>query len=72
MHLLPRATRWWKRSCAGAESRISRFWLPWLQITRHEFVPAELQTPPYDDVPLPIGDEQTISQPYIVAVMTVV
>ena len=39
-------------------------------VPRHEFVPAELQGNAYEDRPLPIGFEQTISQPYIVAFMT--
>ena len=39
-------------------------------VPREEFVPAELRARAYDDSPLPIGDEQTISQPYIVAAMT--
>jgi protein-L-isoaspartate(D-aspartate) O-methyltransferase len=39
-------------------------------VPRHEFVPEELRTRAYEDVPLPIGDGQTISQPYIVAAMT--
>lgn len=37
---------------------------------RHEFVPASLRRLAYADRPLPIGHEQTISQPYIVAIMT--
>jgi len=37
---------------------------------RHEFVPEALRRYAYDDRPLPIGSDQTISQPYIVAVMT--
>jgi protein-L-isoaspartate(D-aspartate) O-methyltransferase len=40
------------------------------QIPRHEFVPAEFRDRAYEDAPLPIGDGQTISQPYIVAAMT--
>jgi protein-L-isoaspartate(D-aspartate) O-methyltransferase len=40
------------------------------EVPRHRFVPAELQRQAYDDRPLPIGYEQTISQPYIVALMT--
>lgn len=40
-------------------------------VPRHEFVPREFREKSYDDVPLPIGDGQTISQPYIVAAMTV-
>ena len=39
-------------------------------VRRHEFVPAELESNAYEDHPLPIGFEQTISQPYIVAYMT--
>jgi len=39
-------------------------------VPRHLFVPAELRDRAYDDAPLPIGDGQTISQPYIVAFMT--
>lgn len=37
---------------------------------RHLFVPPALSTMAYDDYPLPIGEKQTISQPYIVALMT--
>ena len=37
---------------------------------RHNFVPDELQDQAYEDTPLPIGSQQTISQPYIVALMT--
>jgi protein-L-isoaspartate(D-aspartate) O-methyltransferase len=39
-------------------------------IPRHEFVPADLRSRSYQDAPLPIGEGQTISQPYIVAAMT--
>lgn len=39
-------------------------------VQRHQFVPEELRGDAYDDGPLPIGFGQTISQPYIVAVMT--
>jgi protein-L-isoaspartate(D-aspartate) O-methyltransferase len=38
-------------------------------VPRHEFVPEEWKARAYEDEPLPIGDEQTISQPYIVALM---
>jgi protein-L-isoaspartate(D-aspartate) O-methyltransferase len=37
---------------------------------RHRFVPERWQAAAYDDGPLPIGEGQTISQPYIVALMT--
>jgi protein-L-isoaspartate(D-aspartate) O-methyltransferase len=40
------------------------------KVPRHHFVPAEMQRLAYADGPLPIGHEQTISQPYIVAFMT--
>lgn len=40
------------------------------KVERHRFVPIELQASAYEDGPLPIGQGQTISQPYIVALMT--
>ncbi|MGB7603015.1 MAG: protein-L-isoaspartate(D-aspartate) O-methyltransferase [Candidatus Sulfotelmatobacter sp.] len=40
-----------------------------LRVPRHEFVPEALRAEAYEDHPLPIGDGQTISQPYVVAVM---
>lgn len=40
------------------------------QVPRHEFVPRAHRDLAYADGPLPIGEEQTISQPYIVALMT--
>lgn len=40
------------------------------RVPRHEFVPRDLRHMAYSDGPLPIGDRQTISQPYIVALMT--
>lgn len=40
-----------------------------LDVPRHEFVPEELRSEAYEDRPLPIGAGQTISQPYIVAIM---
>jgi protein-L-isoaspartate(D-aspartate) O-methyltransferase len=39
-------------------------------VPRHRFVPPELVGHAYDDTPLPIGERQTISQPYIVALMS--
>ena len=39
-------------------------------VPRHGFVPADLADSAYQDHPLPIGEGQTISQPYIVALMT--
>jgi protein-L-isoaspartate(D-aspartate) O-methyltransferase len=40
------------------------------KVPRHEFVRLELRELAYADMPLPIGHEKTISQPFIVAVMT--
>ncbi len=40
------------------------------RVPRHMFVPESLRVHAYADEPLPIGDGQTISQPYIVAYMT--
>ena len=40
------------------------------EVPRHRFVPVNLQAIAYQDSPLPIGSGQTISQPYIVALMT--
>ncbi|MGC9108915.1 MAG: protein-L-isoaspartate(D-aspartate) O-methyltransferase [Caldimicrobium sp.] len=41
-----------------------------LKVPRHLFVPSSLRDQAYGDFPLPIGEGQTISQPYIVALMT--
>ncbi|HEY6816893.1 MAG TPA: protein-L-isoaspartate(D-aspartate) O-methyltransferase [Croceibacterium sp.] len=40
------------------------------EVPRERFVPASLAEVAYQDGPLPIGEEQTISQPYVVALMT--
>ena len=40
------------------------------QVPRHRFIPPHLWDQAYNDYPLPIGEDQTISQPYIVALMT--
>jgi protein-L-isoaspartate(D-aspartate) O-methyltransferase len=39
-------------------------------VPRHEFVPPDQRGRAYEDIPLPIGHEQTISQPAVVALMT--
>ncbi len=41
-----------------------------LEVPRHAFVPEEVAAMAYGDHPLPIGHDVTISQPYIVALMT--
>jgi protein-L-isoaspartate(D-aspartate) O-methyltransferase len=40
------------------------------EVPRHSFVPEPERSRAYDDAPVPIGQGQTISQPYIVALMT--
>jgi protein-L-isoaspartate(D-aspartate) O-methyltransferase len=40
-----------------------------LRVPRHEFTPERYRDQTYEDHPLPIGEGQTISQPYIVAIM---
>jgi protein-L-isoaspartate(D-aspartate) O-methyltransferase len=40
------------------------------RVPRHRFVPQHLWEQAYNDYPLPIGEDQTISQPYMVALMT--
>ena len=40
------------------------------KVPRHEFVPEIRRSQSYEDCPLPIGHDQTISQPYVVAFMT--
>jgi protein-L-isoaspartate(D-aspartate) O-methyltransferase len=40
------------------------------KVPRHRFVPSHLWDQAYNDYSLPIGEDQTISQPYIVALMT--
>lgn len=58
----------------GAETGRSRFSDAVMaaigKVPRHRFVPAAEQSSAYDNRPLQIGDGQTISQPYIVALMT--
>lgn len=39
-------------------------------VPRHEFVPKDQRAHAYEDIPLPIGHDQTISQPAVVALMT--
>ncbi len=48
------------------ENLLKAFYL----VPRHRFVPSRLKENAYEDRPLPIGEGQTISQPYIVALMT--
>ncbi len=55
---------------AGRGVRDPRVLAAMATIPRHCFVPPSLADAAYDDAPLPVGCGQTISQPYMVAVMT--
>ena len=54
----------------GAEIRDERVLAAMARIPRECFVPPEVQHLAYEDRPLPIGLDQTISQPFIIALMT--
>jgi protein-L-isoaspartate(D-aspartate) O-methyltransferase len=54
----------------GRDIRDSEVLAALRRVPRHEFVPEDLRRDAYEDRPLPIGYGQTISQPYIVALMT--
>ena len=55
---------------AGRDIRDERVLAAMRKVPRHRFVPEEMVHWAYRDGPLPIGHDQTISQPYIVAFMT--
>ena len=54
----------------GRDIKDQRVLLAMGKVPREEFVPPESRAASYEDGPLPIGYDQTISQPYIVAFMT--
>ena len=54
----------------GKEALANRVMDVMAKVPRHEFVPVELRLYAYANIPLPIGYEKTISQPFIVALMT--
>lgn len=54
----------------GRDIRDERVLQAMATVPRERFVPAELRSAAYADSPLPIGRDQTISQPYVVALMT--
>jgi protein-L-isoaspartate(D-aspartate) O-methyltransferase len=58
------------RSLTGRKRFSSRVMEAVGQVPREQFVPADLRGYAFDNGPLPIGHGQTISQPYIVALMT--
>ena len=69
---------WWhKKADVMVEKQIERRGVKDPQVLkvmretpRHRFIPPHLEKMAYNDGPLPIGEGQTISQPYIVALMT--
>jgi protein-L-isoaspartate(D-aspartate) O-methyltransferase len=56
-------------SASGREHFSPRVMEAMGRVPRHEFVPAKLQRYAYENMPLPIGYDKTISQPFIVALM---
>jgi len=54
----------------GKERLSDRVIQAMITVPRHRFVPAELEEWAYEDTPLPIGQGKTISQPFMVALMT--
>ncbi|MFC1892452.1 protein-L-isoaspartate(D-aspartate) O-methyltransferase [Chloroflexota bacterium] len=56
--------------CLSTEIRDERVLVAMARVPRERFVPSGLKSLAYEDRPLPIGLEQTISQPFIVALMT--
>lgn len=58
------------RDQIGKERFDERVMLAMAKVPRHDFVPIELAPFAYADQPLPIGYDKTISQPFIVALMT--
>jgi protein-L-isoaspartate(D-aspartate) O-methyltransferase len=58
------------RSMIGRDSLSTRVMKAMRDVPREKFVPEELTHLAFDNGPLPIGHSQTISQPYIVALMT--
>ena len=59
-----------KYQISGRGVRCKRVLAAMQKVPREKFLPTQLREFAYDDGPLPIGEQQTISQPYIVALMT--
>jgi protein-L-isoaspartate(D-aspartate) O-methyltransferase len=59
-----------EQQCRARGVRCERVLEAMLRVPRHEFVQGALKERAYDDYPLPVGEGQTISQPYMVALMT--
>jgi len=58
------------RDTLGKEALDERVMTALGKVPRHEFVPIELAPYAYANIPLPIGFDKTISQPFIVGLMT--
>ena len=58
------------RDAIGKNALDERVMMAMREVPRHEFVPIELQPYAYENIPLPIGFAKTISQPFVVALMT--
>src|SRR6516162_5994317 len=58
------------RDTIGKSALDERVMTAMRKVPRHDFVPIELQPYAYANIPLPIGFEKTISQPFMVALMT--
>ena len=65
-----RRARMVRDQMAGRDITDPRVLAAMRKIPRHRFVPAGVRSQAYADHPLPIGHDQTISQPYVVAFMT--
>jgi protein-L-isoaspartate(D-aspartate) O-methyltransferase len=59
-----------ERDLQGRDIRDEKVLAAMLEVPRHEFVPRAVRRRAYGDHPLSIGHGQTISQPYVVALMT--
>src|SRR5213076_3633563 len=70
LETLDARTRMVMRQLAGRGIRDQRVLAAMRWVPREWFLPPHLAEDAYDDAPLPIGSGQTISQPYIVALMT--
>jgi protein-L-isoaspartate(D-aspartate) O-methyltransferase len=66
---IERCERMVEHDIVGRGMRDGRVLAAMRAVPRHRFVPAGMSDSAYDDCPLPIGEGQTISQPYIVALM---
>src|ERR1700738_4451059 len=58
------------RDTIGKSAFDKRVMTAMCKVPRHEFVPIEVQPYAYANIPLPIGFEKTISQPFLVALIT--